>query len=396
MKKLTLLLSLLAAFPPLSTDMYLAAIPLLVKQWHQPLAVVNLTLVFFFVTYCLFLLIYGPLSDRYGRRVPLLWGLALFILASLMCSVAGGVVTMIIARILQGAGAAAASAIVFAICKDLFIGHLRQQIFVRIGVIVAAAPMIAPVIGGWIITVVSWRAIFVVQALLGLLAFIGVLRMNESLEVPVKQGWWMVLRGYQRLMGNRAYLCLTLAFACMGVPFFAFIASSPDIYIKGLGYSEQHYGLFFGINASAFMIAMLLFSRLTRHYVLQRLLPMSYLGVILCSLPLVIPDLPMPYRLAVPMWLVTFFFAFGRPPGNNLILEQVDRDAGAASSFMVFVFFITGAAAMWFISFNWQDKVMVLGLLGMTSASVTLLSWLVINHLLALKFPDREHGGTSA
>jgi DHA1 family bicyclomycin/chloramphenicol resistance-like MFS transporter len=91
MKKLMILLALLAAFPPLSTDMYLAAIPLLVELWHQPLTTVNLTLVCFFATYCGFLLIYGPLSDRYGRRIPLLAGLVLYIGASLFCAVADNV-----------------------------------------------------------------------------------------------------------------------------------------------------------------------------------------------------------------------------------------------------------------------------------------------------------------
>ncbi len=83
--------------------------------------------------------------------------------------------------------------------------------------------------------------------------------------------------------------------------------------------------------------------------------------------------LPQPYGLAGSMWFLTFFFAFGRPPGNNLILEQVDRDAGSASSLMVFTFFITGACSMWFISLDWQNPIRLLGLLGIASAGITLL-----------------------
>ena len=87
------------------------------------------------------------------------------------------------------------------------------------------------------------------------------------------------------------------------------------------------------------------------------------------------------------MWLLTFFFAFGRPPGNNLILEQVDRDVGSASSLMVFVFLMTGASSMWLISFDWYDKVAVLGWLGIISATITLTAWIVINRLVKLKIP---------
>ncbi len=388
MKKTIALLALLAAFPPLSTDMYLAAIPLLVGLWQQPLAVVNLTLIGFFITYCGFLLIYGPLSDRYGRRPPLLTGLGIFIIASLLCSIADNVQHMIFSRILQGAGAASASSIAFAICKDLFDGNLRQRIFLQLGVIVAAAPMIAPIIGGWIIESFSWRWVFVLQAILGVIAATGVWFMNESLQEFSTEKLNRVFAGYMRLVRNAQFFTLTLALAVLGIPFFAFIAVSSDIYINNLGYTEQEYGYIFACNASAFMIAPLIFSRFVRHFKLTSLLSISYLGVLFASVPMFFTTIPQPFRLALPMWFLTFFFAFGRPPGNNLIIEQVEQDVGAASSLMVFVFFLTGACSMWFISLNWKDAVFVLGLLGVVSASITLLAWFFIKRLLHLKMPS--------
>jgi DHA1 family bicyclomycin/chloramphenicol resistance-like MFS transporter len=388
MKKTIALLALLAAFPPLSTDMYLAAIPLLVDLWQQPLAVVNLTLIGFFVTYCGFLLIYGPLSDRYGRRPPLLIGLVIFIIASLLCACADNVQHMIFARILQGAGAASASSIAFAICKDLFDGNLRQRIFLQLGVIVAAAPMIAPIIGGWIIESFSWRWVFVLQAVLGMTAATGVWLMNESLRELSSEKLNRVFAGYMRLVRNVQFFTLTLALAVIGIPFFAFIAVSSDIYINSLGYTEREYGYIFACNASAFMIAPLVFSRFVRRFKLTNLLSISYLGVLIASVPMIFSSIPQPFRLALPMWFLTFFFAFGRPPGNNLIIEQVEKDVGSASSLMVFMFFLTGAGSMWFISLDWQDAVLVLGLLGIGSASITLLSWLAIKRLLHLKMPS--------
>jgi len=381
------LLALLAAFPPLSTDMYLAAIPLLVDSWEQSLATVNLTLIGFFVTYFGFLLLYGPLSDRFGRRPPLLFGLGLYIVASLFCAISSNIHFLIAARILQGAGAASASSIAFAICKDLFDGSLRQRIFLQLGVIVAAAPMLAPIIGGWIIVSLSWRWVFVLQAALGIIAALGVWQMKESLEILNKEKLRRAFKSYARLFTNRQFILLTLALACLGTPFFAFIAISSDIYIHTLGYSERQYGFFFAFNASAFMLAPLVFSRINRYLPLTGLLPASYLGMLLSSFPLLLPQIPDPYRLAVSMWFLTFSFAFGRPPGNNLILEQVSEDVGAASSLMVFVFFITGAGAMWFISLGWHDAIRVLGILGVGSATITLTSWFVINRLFRVKFP---------
>ena len=388
MKKMIALLALLAAFPPLSTDMYLAAIPLLVSRWQQPLAVVNLTLVGFFITYCGFLLVYGPLSDRYGRRPPLLVGLVLYTISSLLCAWAGKVEVLIVSRLLQGAGAAAASSIAFAICKDRFEGRLRQRIFIQLGIIVAAAPMVAPLVGGWIIERFDYQWVFILQAGLGIVAFIGVFIMQESLQALDREGLKQVFLGYLRLLKNPRYTALMISFACIGVPFFAFIAISSDIYITGLGYSEQEYGYFFGANASAFMIAPIVFSKMVKRFRLANLLTVSFLGVLLSSIPMMSDLIPFPWRLALPMWLLTFFFSFGRPPGNNLILEQVDRDVGSASSLMVFSFFITGSCSMWFISLGWSDPVGILGSLGCGSAVLTFCGWFLANHFLGLKFPD--------
>ena len=387
MKKIVALIALLAAFPPLSTDMYLAAIPLLVKQWQQPLTTVNLTLVCFFVTYCLFLLIYGPLSDRFGRRPPLLVGLILYTFASLLCAVADTISILIIARTLQGAGAAAASSIAFAICKDLFTGRIRQRIFLQLGVIVAAAPMIAPIMGGWIISSLSWRWVFFLQSLLGIISGIGVILMEESSKSFNTEGLGRVFKSYLRLMANKTFIFLTIGFAFLGFPFFAFIGCSSDIFISRLGYNEKEFGYFFSLNSFAFMIAPFIFSKMSKYFSLKQLLSVSFIGVFVTSLVMTTTMIPLPYRLVIPMWLLTFFFAFGRPPSNNLLLEQVEKDVGAASSLMVFFYFMTGSISMWIISQDWHDKIVVMGWLGTISASITILFWLVINRLLTIKLP---------
>jgi DHA1 family bicyclomycin/chloramphenicol resistance-like MFS transporter len=387
MKKTVALIALLAAFPPLSTDMYLAAIPLLVVQWEQPLTTINLTLVCFFLSYCFFLLIYVPLSDRFGRRPPLLAGIILYTCASSLCAIADSVPVLIIARTLQGAGAAAASSITFAICKDLFTGRIRQRIFLQLGVIVAAAPMIAPIIGGWIIELYSWRWIFFLQVLLGIISAIGVFLMEESSKTFNTDSLGRVFKTYLRLMANRTFIFLTIGFAFLGIPFFAFIGCSSDIIISRLGYDEKEFGYFFSFNSFAFMIAPFVFSKLSRYFSLNQLLPVSFTGVFVASLLMTTTLIPLPYRLVVPMWLLTFFFAFGRPPGNNLILEQVEQDAGAASSLMVFFYFMTGSLAMWIISQDWHDKIIVMGWLGTLSATITILFWLGINRFLTVKLP---------
>jgi DHA1 family bicyclomycin/chloramphenicol resistance-like MFS transporter len=373
-----LLLALLSAFPPLATDMYLPALPLLQREFQAPLVAINLTLVTFFMTYCGFLLLYGPLSDRYGRRPPLLVGVGIFILACLVCGLARSAGMMIAGRILQGAGAAAASAIVFAICKDRFTGQHRQRVFIQIGVIVATAPMIAPILGGWIIKLLSWQWIFLLQALLGTIAFAGVVGMAESLRPETPPSFREVASSYVRLLRNHRYISLLLTLSCTCVPVFAFIGGSADIYITRYGYNEQQFGYFFGFNALAFVLAPLAFSRMVRRFPITRLMPYAFSGMLVSSALLFCPWIPNPWRLTLPMFCLTFCFSFCRPAGNNLILEQVDRDTGAASSLMVFFYFMIGALAMWVFSFDWHDKIITLGVMGVVSVSCTLLLWQVV------------------
>jgi DHA1 family bicyclomycin/chloramphenicol resistance-like MFS transporter len=373
--RLLLLLALLTAFPPLSTDMYLPAIPLLVKTWQQPLAVVNLTLVGFFVSYCFFLLGYGPLSDRFGRRRPLLTGIGIFVCASALCASAQNVFSMIVFRVLQAAGAAASSALALAISKDVYEGHERERILAHIGVIMALAPMLAPVFGGWILTWFSWRWIFAVQGAIAVIAGIGVFRMPETLKQPSSTGALQTAGIYLQLLGNRRYVGSALMMSLIVLPHFAFIAGSADIYITRLGLSEQLFGYFFALNASAIMAGSFLCSRLLRRVSSRVLMTLGFAGILAGGLMMLWPCLSGPFRLAVPMAVISFSFGLSRPPSNNFVLEQVDQYAGAASSLLIFTYFMVGAFAMWLISLGWSDKIRVIGILATGSGALILGLW---------------------
>ncbi|WP_319407854.1 multidrug effflux MFS transporter [uncultured Desulfosarcina sp.] len=379
------LIALLAAFPPLSTDMYLPAIPLLREQWEQPLMVVNLTLICFFVSYCIFLLVYGPVSDRYGRRRPLMVGIGIYIGASLLCAASTGIRMMIVARVLQAAGAASASALSLAMCKDLFNAGSRARIMAHIAVIMALAPMLAPIIGGWIIYWFSWQWVFVVQALMGLVAFIGVHGMPEPLKVFSRVSPARVIRIYARLMGNGRYTVLMVAMSLMVFPFFAFIAGSSEIYISRFGLSEREFGYFFGANALATMSGSLFFGRLSLHLRMEKIVTVSFAGITAAGLWMAIAPHHSPWSLTLPMGMISFFFGLCRPPTNNLILEQVDHDVGAASSMLVFTFMMIGSLSMGIVSLQWTDKIVVIGAMGAIVGGLTLIFWMRCKHFFLIR-----------
>jgi len=382
---LVLLLAWLTAFPPIATSMYLPAIPLLQKTWQEPLAVINLTLVGFFVSYCFFLLVYGPLSDRFGRRRPLLAGIGLFVLSSLMCALTDSAISMIILRVLQGAGAAAASSLALAISKDAYAGHERGRVLATIGTITAVAPMIAPIFGGWILAGFSWRWIFVTQALFGGAAWIGTLCLPETLKTPTTTPLLQTVGTYLDLLRNRRYIVYTLMTSLIGLAHFAFIGGSADIYITQIGLSAQAYGYFFALNAMAMMMGAFTCSRIVRRSRSKIFITVSFSGILIGGSAILLSPLPGPWALALPMAIITFSYGFNRPLCHNLILEEVDRNAGAASSFLTFSYFIVGAFSMWLIALDWNDKIGTIGILGAGSGGLVLGLWLLLPKLATLK-----------
>ncbi|MEF2144860.1 MAG: Bcr/CflA family efflux MFS transporter [Desulfovibrionaceae bacterium] len=382
-----LLLALLATFPALSTDMYLPAIPELQAIWGIPLSLANLSLVSFFVSFSFFLLIHGPLSDRFGRRPVLIGGILLFITGSLLCAAATGIVWLIIARAVQGAGAAAASSLSLALSKDLYQGQERQRILAYIAVILSLCPMLAPSLGGWVLLVASWRWIFICQALLALAGLYGSYLLKEPLQERTQGGIRSVAGRYLVLFRNRRFMIVALAFSIMSIPHFAYIGGSPDMLISGFGMSEQAYGVYFGLNAVGLMLGAMLCSRLAAARHGLRTLVVALAGLFCAGAALCLTNGASPLGLVLPMFAATFCLGLSRPISNHLILEQVDSDFGAASSILTFTIFTLGGTGMWLISLDWWSKPGLLARLLLGCSLFPLLT------LRLLKRPGQQSEG---
>lgn len=371
--KVVFLLASLSAFPPLSTDMYLPAMPLLQKNWHQSLPMINLTLSGFFLGFCLSMLFYGPLSDRYGRKPPLMVGISIYTVASLLAGFANDIHWLIALRILQGLGSASSTVIVMAITKDLFEGCERQRILAYMGVIIALAPMCAPVLGGVFMTVLSWHWIFFAQAVMGVFALAGVFLMKEPLKTRSDCSIFAAMGLYLELFHNRRYLALVFLFSLIVLAPYCFIGAAKDIYINGYGISAQRFGYFFAFNALSLMAGSFACSQIQKKVTSEFLMCISFLGMLIAGILMYSAVITGPWGFAVPMGLLAFFFGLGRPPSNHLVLQQVDHAAGTASSLMVFFYFILGAIATWFISLDWPDTARVIAVIAILSNAMAFI-----------------------
>lgn len=380
------LLALLSGFPPLSTDMYLPIIPHLGELWGVDLKIINLTLICFFLSYSPALLVYGPISDRFGRKKPLLTGLFLFILGSFLCATATSPKALILARILQGIGAAGPSALGLSIIKDYYTGLERKKILAMIGIIVSLAVLVGPTMGSWLLLMGSWQIIFILQAVVAIIAFTGVVRIPETHTNKKNTPFRKMAGAYLSLFRNSRFLSLTLLFAASMCPFFAFIAGSADIYIIGFTLSEQAFGLFFGINALFLMSGSLAYVKFATSRNDLLLLRLGFGGILAGGMLLMVMPHSQILCFTLPMSLISFCFGLTRPLSMNLILETVDQDIGSASSLMMFSNFIFGALAMWIISLGGPWKITIIGLMAVLSGIITLFAlWFLLQEKPGVK-----------
>ncbi len=243
-------LAMIAAIPAMATDMYLAAMPTIASQWHVPDSRVGLSLVLWFVAFSLFLLVWGPLSDKYGRRPVLLAGLALFVVSTFACSFSQNVWQLIAFRILQGIGAAGPSSMAMAICRDKYEGLQRKRALAYIGIILTVAPAVAPSIGAVLLAWFNWRAIFLTQGALGAVTLAVSIRYRETAAERVSGHFLYLLSRYRHVVANRRYLFSNTSMGLILAPFYAFIAFSSIVYIQIFGLSERAFGILFGVNGA--------------------------------------------------------------------------------------------------------------------------------------------------
>ncbi len=380
-----LLLSLLTAFGALSTDMYLPALPSIQKTWNLSMAQTNLTLTAFFIANPIMMLVYGPLSDRFGRRPVLLVGLTLFLIGCLACFFAQNIILLILARIVQAAGAASATTLTFAIARDLFEGAKRQRVLGYIGVIFSLMPMLAPTIGGWMLQFASWRYIFGVQGIMCLIAFVGVWNMEESLKKTMRGGPLTVARRYLVLFSNVRFVILTLLFALMVLPLFAHIGGAADIYINQFKISPQEFAIHFGIIASGIMFGSFFAARKAGHMTPMRLLTLSMSGMLCTALALNFLTVQHPYMLTGLMFCNMLCVGINRPLSFHLVLGTVETDIGAASALMTFSTMLMGALPMWIISLQWSSRITVLGIFMLIGSALPFLAFMFLRRYGTIK-----------
>ncbi|WP_298281858.1 multidrug effflux MFS transporter [Acidocella sp.] len=253
--KLPLLLGLLIAVGPVSTDMYLPAFPQIAHSFAAPAAPQE-SLAAYFVGLAIGQMTQGALSDRLGRRTPLLAGLALYSLASLGCALAGSVTSLVVFRALSALGASAGVVIPRAMVRDLADGPEAAKLFSRLMLVMGVAPICSPLLGSAVMAVFSWRAIFATCVVYGALALALTWRYLPDTLPPARRtliGPVETMARYGRILRERGFLAHALLATANSASIFAYLAATPQIFIDEFGWPNSAYALLFGANSIAYI-----------------------------------------------------------------------------------------------------------------------------------------------
>lgn len=373
------LITLLNMTAPFSTDVYLPSLPTLSEHFGTTAGMVNLTLAGFFFFFAAGMLLFGPLSDKYGRKPVLLAGLLVYLACSAFCAMSATIWQLIAFRILQALGAGCMVSVSMALVKDCFQGRTRGTILAIIQTMSVLAPMLAPVIGAWILQFTSWRGTFWALCVISSICLIVALFLQETLK-PESRYRGNVFGSLGRLIvvaKNRAFTAFLFITALVSVMFMAHLAMSSYIYIEHFGLTETGFSLFFAFQSFLLMFGPIVYIRLNGRVPVRSVVTVSFVICVASGCAVVFIGHISPYVFLLSFFPIAFISSMFRPLAANTLLSQQDNDTGSASSLINFGKTGMGSVGMLLGGLPWVNFVTGLGIIAVSVSSLALCLWLL-------------------
>jgi MFS transporter, DHA1 family, multidrug resistance protein len=335
--RVLLILSTLLGFASISTDLYLPALPSMAVALHSDPGTMALTISGYLVGFSLGQLLWGPIGDRYGRRLPVAIGLALFVIGSAACALSTSAWQIIGWRVVQAVGACAGVVLARAMVRDMYRGDRAAQMLSTLMAVMAIAPLLGPALGGQILRLASWRAIFWTLLAVGLATLVALVALPETLppERRNRDSLWRALSGYWLLLRRPGVIGFAGAGGFFYGGIYAYIAGTPFAYISYYHLPAQLYGVLFGSNVAGIMVTNLVNARLVLRLGSVRLLRVGTAGAALAAILLAI-DAKKGWGglmgLAVPLFLYISCFGFIVANSISGALATCPERAGAGSA----------------------------------------------------------------
>ncbi|MEU4082283.1 Bcr/CflA family drug resistance efflux transporter [Streptomyces venezuelae] len=381
----TLVLGGLTALPPLSMDMYLPALPEVTGALAAPAATIQLTLTACLAGMALGQLVVGPMSDKWGRRRPLLIGMVVYVLATAACAFAPTAETLIGFRLLQGLAGAAGIVIARAVVRDLYDGVEMARFFSTLMLISGVAPIIAPLIGGQILRITDWRGVFHVLTVIGVLLTLVVWRFLGETLPPERRhegGVGQALRTMRGLLADRVFAGYMLTGGLAFAALFAYISASPFVVQEIYGASPQTFSLLFGLNSIGLVaVGQINGKLLVGRVSLDKALGWGLGTILVAALALLLMTsgafgkvglVP----IAAGLFVLMSAMGLAMPNTNALALMRTPHAAGSASALLGTTSFLVGAVASPLVGIAGEHTAVPMAVVQLTCAVLALVCFL--------------------
>jgi DHA1 family bicyclomycin/chloramphenicol resistance-like MFS transporter len=334
-----ILLGALTALGPFTIDLYLPAFPVLEADFDTTAAAIQLTLTGTMIGFGVGQLLVGPLSDKVGRRLPLIGVTALHVLASAAAAIAPTLMLLGVSRVVMGAGAAAGGVVAMAIVRDLFGGRRLVVMLSRLALVSGAAPVIAPLIGSALLLVMSWRGLFVVLAIYGAVMLVAAIALvPETLPRARRHelGSTTVGQRYRSVLTDRVFLGVLIIGGMTFSGLFSYLSASSFLFQQSFGFDAQQYGLLFAANSLGLVAGVQIASRLAARYGPQWVLAWSTSTLVVAGVAIILADqigLGL-WGILVPLFVFMTACGFTFPCVQVLALDRHGKAAGTAASIL--------------------------------------------------------------
>lgn len=330
------LLGILTAFGPLSIDMYLPAFPSMAAELGTSLNTIQLSLSAFFIGLAGGQLIYGPFTDKVGRKIPLYVGLSIYAVTSLVCAFSQNVETLIVARFFQALGSCAGMVVTRAIISDLYDHREAARAYSVLILIMGVAPIVAPVLGGQMAVHLGWRYIFYVLSILSVLCLIALASLLPETHVKQERPKRNVFKTYWSILKHRNFIQNTIAGGIAQSGMFAYITGSSFVFIELFNVPTEHFGFVFGSNAAGYILFSQINGRILKSHepqdILKRIFPVIAInGVLIIIAGLFATEL---WQIWLPIFLMLASLGMTFPNTTACALAEEREHAGSASALM--------------------------------------------------------------
>ncbi len=381
-KGLIVLIAVMNMFVPLSIDLYLPALPTIGIEFAATPLMVNLTLVSFFFFFAVGILLFGPVSDKYGRRKILLLGIVLYTLASGLCAFAGSIYSLIAYRIVQALGAGGMVAVSMAVVKDAFYGTTKNRVLALVQAMAVIAPMVAPVIGAFLLQFVSWRGTFVVLIAAGAFNLAASFFFEETLPESerYKGSFWSTFGRLAVVGKNVGFTGVLTVFSLLAAPYMAYVAVSSYVYVQYFGLSEQVYSYFFAANSFFAVVGPFLYMKLIGIVSPRQFTYGCFIFTVVAAAALLTVGSISPWCFLIAFLPVTIMESAARPFSTAILLDQQKTDIGSASSLINAVNTVFGSLGMMLGALNWSNFIEGLGIITAVCVTLAIAGWLALLH----------------